>query len=69
MPSSRRGRERNREHGDWGTKRRAGWRLTSVRQEIANTRVEMLKWSFLFWLGQVATMAALMAFMLRSLRP
>ncbi|MBI3401811.1 MAG: hypothetical protein HY048_10355 [Acidobacteria bacterium] len=40
--------------------------LNAVRQEIATTRVDMLKWSFLFWIGQVATMAALMSFMLRG---
>jgi hypothetical protein len=39
--------------------------LTSVRQEIATTRVEMLKWSFLFWVGQIGAMAGLLAFMLR----
>jgi hypothetical protein len=39
--------------------------LLSVRQELATTRVEMLKWSFLFWAGQVAAMAGLLAFMLR----
>ena len=39
--------------------------LSSVRQELATTRVEMLKWSFLFWVGQVAAMAGLLAFMLR----
>jgi hypothetical protein len=39
--------------------------LSSVRQEMATTWVEMLKWSFLFWLGQVAAMAGLLAFMLR----
>ena len=38
--------------------------LTSVRQEIATTRVEMLKWSFVFWIGQVAAMAGLLAYML-----
>jgi len=43
--------------------------LTAVRQEVATTRVEMLKWSFLFWIGQVAAMAGLLAFMLRGLRP
>ena len=43
--------------------------LTAVRQELATTRVEMLKWSFLFWVGQVAAMAGLLAFMLRGLRP
>jgi hypothetical protein len=35
--------------------------FTAVRQEIATTRVEMLKWSFLFWIGQVAAMAGLVA--------
>jgi hypothetical protein len=39
--------------------------LTSVRQELAETRVELLKWSFLFWLGQVAAIGSLLAFMLR----
>lgn len=40
--------------------------LTDVRQELATTRVEMLKWSFLFWVGQVAAMAGLLAFLLRG---
>lgn len=40
--------------------------LTDVRKEIATTRFELLKWSFLFWIGQVAAMAALLSFMLRS---
>jgi hypothetical protein len=39
--------------------------LSSVRQELATTRVEMLKWSFLFWVGQVAAMAGLLALMFR----
>ena len=39
--------------------------LTSVRRELATTRVETLKWSFVFWVGQVAAMAGLLAFMLR----
>ena len=42
--------------------------LTAVRQELSFTRVEMLKWSFLFWIGQVAAIAALLAFMLRGVR-
>lgn len=37
---------------------------TSLRQDIAAVRVELLKWSFLFWVGQVAAMAGLLAFML-----
>ena len=40
--------------------------LTAVRQEIATTRIDMLKWSFLFWIGQVAAVGGLMAFMLRG---
>jgi hypothetical protein len=39
--------------------------LLSVRQELATTRVEALKWSFVFWVGQVAVIAGLLAFMLR----
>jgi hypothetical protein len=40
-----------------------------LRQEIATSRVELLKWSFLFWVGQLAAMAGLLAFMLRSFHP
>jgi hypothetical protein len=42
--------------------------LAGVRQEVATTRVELLKWSFVFWIGQVAAMAGLMAFMFTALR-
>jgi hypothetical protein len=41
--------------------------LSEVRAEIANTRVEMLKWSFLFWIGQVAVIASLISFLLRGI--
>ena len=36
-----------------------------ITQELVTTRVDMLKWSFVFWIGQVAAMAALLTFMLR----
>lgn len=36
-----------------------------VVREMATTRVEMLKWSFLFWIGQVAAMVGLLAYMRR----
>jgi len=36
-----------------------------IVQELGNTRVDMLKWSFLFWIGQVAAVAGLISFMLR----
>ncbi len=39
--------------------------LTAIRQETAVARVEMLKWSFVFWIGQVAAVAGLLAFMRR----
>jgi hypothetical protein len=39
--------------------------LASVRQELATSRVELLKWSFLFWVGQIGATAGLLAFMLR----
>jgi hypothetical protein len=40
--------------------------LTDIRRELATTRVEILKWSFAFWIGQVAVIAGLLAFMLRA---
>ena len=40
--------------------------LCTIRNEIAATRVELIRWSFLFWIGQVAAVAGLLAFMLRA---
>jgi hypothetical protein len=39
--------------------------IDAVRADIAASKVEMLRWSFLFWIGQVAAIAALLSFMLR----
>lgn len=36
--------------------------LTAIRNESATARVETLKWSFVFWIGQVAAIAGLLAF-------
>jgi hypothetical protein len=36
-----------------------------VVHELANTRVDMLKWAFVFWIGQVAAVAGLLAYMVR----
>jgi hypothetical protein len=41
----------------------------SLRQEIANARVEILRWSFLFWIGEVAVLVSLLAYMLRGVAP
>jgi len=43
--------------------------LSSIRAELTNARVETLHWSFVFWIGQVAAVAALLAFMLRAWKP
>ena len=40
--------------------------LAAIRAELATARVETLRWSFVFWIGQVAAVAALLAFMLRA---
>ena len=37
----------------------------AIRHEMTDMKAEILKWSFLFWIGQVATTAALLSFMLR----
>ena len=38
-----------------------------LRHEMATGRVELLKWAFLFWVGQLAGVAALMSLLLRRL--
>jgi hypothetical protein len=40
--------------------------LAAVHAAIATARAEHIKWSFVFWIGQVAAMAGLLAFMLRG---
>ena len=44
--------------------------LAALRQELkdemAAMRADILKWSFMFWIGQVATIAALLSYMLRT---
>jgi len=40
--------------------------LTDVRKEIVTTKSDLLKWSFLFWIGQVAAVGALLSYMLRA---
>jgi hypothetical protein len=43
--------------------------FAEIRQEMAALRVELLRWSFAFWIGQVATTAGLMALLIRILVP
>jgi hypothetical protein len=37
-----------------------------LAEQLANTRFDMLKWSFLFWISQVATLGGVIALLLRS---
>lgn len=39
-----------------------------LRQEIATGRVELFKWCFLFWVGQVLAIGGMMGVMLRLAR-
>ena len=41
---------------------------SDIRQEIAAGRVEMLKWCFLFWIGQLVTIASIVGIMARLIR-
>ena len=40
-----------------------------IRHDMASNRVELLKWCFLFWVGQVVAIAGIMSLMLRLVRP
>ena len=41
----------------------------ALRVEMVTNRFELLKWSFVFWVGQVIAMAGLMAAMLSAFGP
>lgn len=41
--------------------------LAAVRQEVAAVCVDLFKWSFVFWIGQVAVMIGVIAFMLSGI--
>ena len=42
--------------------------VSKLEQRISETRADLIRWMFLFWLGQVATMTAIMAGLLRFIR-
>jgi hypothetical protein len=42
---------------------------SGLSQEIATGRVELFKWCFIFWIGQVFAMTAILGVMLRLFRP
>ena len=41
---------------------------STLRADIAAGRVEFIKWSFVFWVGQVLAVAGIMTVLLRVLR-
>ena len=41
----------------------------SLRQDMSDLRFEIVKWCFLFWIGQVVAVTGLFALMLRIVRP
>jgi hypothetical protein len=43
--------------------------IAGVRQEMADQRFELLKWAFLFWIGQFFAVGSLIAILVRVLRP
>ena len=42
--------------------------FAAVRSEIGVLRFDLVKWCFVFWIGQVATMTAIVGFLLRTFR-
>ena len=43
--------------------------FATLRVEMARESSRLLKWSFLFWIGQFAAVSAMMAFLLRTIPP
>lgn len=39
---------------------------SSLREEIQNVKVDLIKWSFAFWVGAIAVLSGLMLAMLRA---
>ena len=48
--------------------RRLAEEMSKLRLEMATMRFDILKWSFLFWIGQLAAMTAILSIMLRDVR-
>jgi len=34
-----------------------------LEKEIANTKAELIKWMFIFWLGQIAVVVGVLAYL------
>ena len=51
-----------------GLRQEIGQMELRIVREIGNSRFDLLKWTFAFWIGQVVAMSAIMAAMLRIVR-
>jgi hypothetical protein len=39
--------------------------IAQVKQEISNTRADLIKWMFIFWIGQILAVLAIVNFILK----
>jgi hypothetical protein len=51
-----------------GIERRLREMEERFERRLSDLRFDLLKWNFLFWIGQLATMTAILSTMLRGLR-
>ena len=42
--------------------------LSKLRLDMTNLKFDLLKWCFLFWIGQLAAMTAIMGLLLQGVR-
>lgn len=48
--------------------RRLAEETAKLRLDMADLKFDLLKWSFLFWIGQVAVIISVLSWMLRDIR-
>ena len=42
--------------------------VSKLRLDMVSLKFDLLKWSFLFWVGQLAALTAILSFLLRNVR-
>jgi hypothetical protein len=48
--------------------RRLGEEMSELRLEMTSLKFDLLKWTFLFWISQLAALTAILGVMLRDVR-
>jgi hypothetical protein len=48
--------------------RQLGEEMSRMRLEMASLKFDLLKWTFLFWIGQLAALTAILSVLLRDVR-